>query len=65
MRRCDVVIAALVENRAPVVVSQTKVENMKPGSANTGCIDMAVLKPELTREVYVCKIWCDHYCVFL
>ncbi|MDP5099895.1 MAG: alanine dehydrogenase, partial [Nonlabens sp.] len=31
--RCDVVIGALTgENRAPVVVSQTMVENMKPGA---------------------------------
>lgn len=31
--RCDVVIGALTgENRAPVVVTQTMVENMKPGS---------------------------------
>ncbi len=31
--RCDVVIGALTgENRAPVVVSKTMVENMKPGS---------------------------------
>jgi alanine dehydrogenase len=69
MRRCDVVIAALSgKNRAPVVVSQTMVENMKPGSVIIdvsidmgGCFETSELTTH-EKPTFV-KFGVTHYCV--
>jgi len=69
LMRCDVAIGALAgENRAPVVVSQTMVENMKQGSVIIdisidmgGCFETSEVtshdKPTFT------KMGVTHYCV--
>ncbi|ARN77589.1 alanine dehydrogenase [Nonlabens spongiae] len=69
LMRCDVAIGALAgENRAPVVVSQTMVENMKEGSVIIdvsidmgGCFETSEItshdKPTFT------KLGVTHYCV--
>jgi alanine dehydrogenase len=69
LRRCDVVIGALTgENRTPIVVSQTMVENMKKGSVIIdvsidmgGCFETSEVtshdQPTFT------KLGVTHYCV--
>ncbi|WP_194852654.1 alanine dehydrogenase [Nonlabens antarcticus] len=67
--RCDVVIAALSgKNRAPVVVSQTMVENMKAGSVIIdvsidmgGCFETSELTTH-EKPTFV-KFGVTHYCV--
>lgn len=69
LRRCDVVIAALSgKNRAPVVVSQTMVENMKPGAVIIdisidmgGCFETSELTTH-EKPTFV-KYGVTHYCV--
>ncbi|BAO56239.1 alanine dehydrogenase [Nonlabens marinus] len=69
LRRCDVVIAALSgKNRAPVVVSQTMVENMKPGAVIIdvsidmgGCFETSELTTH-ENPTFV-KFGITHYCV--
>lgn len=69
LKRCDVAIGALVgQNRAPVVVSNTMVENMKPGAVIIdisidmgGCFETSEVtthdNPTFT------KMGVTHYCV--
>lgn len=67
--RCDVVIGALAgKNRAPVVVSQTMVENMKPGAVIIdisidmgGCFETSELTTH-EKPTFV-KYGVTHYCV--
>ncbi|WP_124980412.1 alanine dehydrogenase [Nonlabens xiamenensis] len=69
LMRCDVAIGALAgENRAPVVVSQTMVENMKPGAVIIdvsidmgGCFETSEVTShdQPTFE----KLGVTHYCV--
>jgi alanine dehydrogenase len=69
LRRCDVAIGALTgENRTPVVVSQTMVENMKSGSVIIdvsidmgGCFETS----EITSHDHptYSKLGVTHYCV--
>jgi alanine dehydrogenase len=69
LRRADVVIAALSgQNRAPVVVSQTMVENMKAGSVIIdisidmgGCFETSELTTH-EKPTFV-KYGVTHYCV--
>lgn len=69
LRRCDVVIAALSgKNRAPVVVSQTMVENMKAGAVIIdvsidmgGCFETSELTTH-EKPTFV-KYGITHYCV--
>ena len=69
LRRCDVVIAALSgTNRAPVVVSQTMVENMKAGAVIIdisidmgGCFETSELTTH-EKPTFV-KYGVTHYCV--
>ena len=69
LRRCDVVIAALSgKNRAPVVVSQTMVENMKAGAVIIdisidmgGCFETSELTTH-EKPTFV-KYGVTHYCV--
>ncbi len=69
LRRCDVVIAALAgKNRAPVVVSQTMVENMKHGAVIIdvsidmgGCFETSELTTH-ENPTFV-KYGVTHYCV--
>ncbi|AZQ44421.1 alanine dehydrogenase [Nonlabens ponticola] len=69
LRRCDVVIAALSgQNRAPVVVSQTMVENMKAGAVIIdisidmgGCFETSELTTH-EKPTFV-KYGVTHYCV--
>ncbi|AUC79776.1 alanine dehydrogenase [Nonlabens sp. MB-3u-79] len=69
LRRCDVVIGALTgENRTPVVVSQTMVENMKKGSVIIdvsidmgGCFETSEITSH-DQPTYT-KLGITHYCV--
>jgi alanine dehydrogenase len=69
LRRCDVVIGALTgENRTPVVVSQTMVENMKKGSVIIdvsidmgGCFETSEVTSH-DQPTYT-KLGITHYCV--
>ncbi len=69
LKRCDVVIAALSgKNRAPVVVSQTMVENMKDGAVIIdvsidmgGCFETSELTTH-ENPTFV-KYGVTHYCV--
>lgn len=69
LRRCDVVIGALTgENRTPVVVSQTMVENMKKGSVIIdvsidmgGCFETSEITSH-DQPTYT-KLGVTHYCV--
>lgn len=69
LKRCDVVIGALSgQNRAPVVVSQTMVEHMKPGAVIIdvsidmgGCFETSELTTH-EKPTFV-KFGVTHYCV--
>lgn len=69
LRRCDVVIGALTgENRTPVVVSQTMVENMKKGAIiidvsidKGGCFETSEVTSH-DRPTFT-KLGVTHYCV--
>lgn len=69
LKRCDVLIGAVRgQNRAPVVISETMVENMKPGSVLIdvsidmgGCIETSEVTTH-DKPTYI-KHGVTHYCV--